>query len=124
MSTPLTIEGIMLGGAKERIEDAIAQCIQNIVDPNTSAKKAREVLVKIKIIPNEQRNVAALSVDAVAKLQSPVPLETSITIGHDPRTGVVEASELSSGENPAQHTLEGTMENGKIVNFKHAQGGV
>ena len=47
------------------------------------------------------------------------PIETSIYIGANPKTGEIGASEMSSGENPLQTTLPGTESAipGKIIKF-------
>ena len=82
----------------ERIHEEIKRAIQNIVDPNTPAKKVRKVKMEIAIRPNEQRNMAEIVVSTSSTLCPPEPIETSIYIGADPRTGEVGASEMQGGE--------------------------
>ena len=40
MSIPLTIESLYGGGAVERLHKALQEALQNILDPNTTAKKS------------------------------------------------------------------------------------
>jgi hypothetical protein len=108
----LTVESLYGGGAVERFHGELEKAIANIVDPNTPAKKPRKVKLEMIIKPNEHRNMAEVLVTTSCSLQSPQPLETSIYIGADPRTGEIGASEMVSGENPEQHTFPGTMETG------------
>ncbi len=108
----LTVENLYGGGAVERFHSELEKVIANILDPNTPAKKPRKVKLEMTIKPNEQRNMAEVLVTTSCSLQAPEPLETSIYIGADPRTGEIGASEIVSGENPEQHIFPGTMETG------------
>lgn len=116
MSIPLTIENLYGGGAVERLHKAMQDALQNILDPNTPAKKPRKVKLELTIKPNEQRNMAELTVSTSTTLCPPEPLETSIMLEHDPRTGEMGASELFGGENPRQHVLN--VSQFKAVNGK------
>lgn len=92
----LTVESLYGGGAVERFHGELEKAIANIVDPNTPAKKPRKVKLEMIIKPNEHRNMAEVLVTTSCSLQSPQPLETSIYIGADPRTGEIGASEKSA----------------------------
>ena len=116
----LTIENLYGGGVVERLHEELEKVIANICDPNTPAKKKRKVKLEISISPNEMRNMAEVLVTASSVLAPPEAIETSIYIGADPRTGEVAASEITSGENPLQHTFPDTMTKGKITNFTPA----
>lgn len=116
MSIPLTIESLYGGGAVERLHGAMQEALQNILDPNTPAKKSRKVKLELVIKPNEQRNMAEVLVTTSTTLCPPEPLETSIIIDKD-GDGKAQASELASGENPGQVKLPGTMNKGKIAHF-------
>ena len=116
---PLKVETLYNGGVVERLHDELTRDIQNIYEPATPDNKARKVKLEIAIKPNEQRNMAEVVVSTSSTLCPPEPLETSIYIGTDPTTGEVAASEISSGENPAQSVLPGVTESmpGKITQF-------
>lgn len=101
----LSVENLYGGGVVERIHDEIKRVIQNIMDPNTPAKKVRKVKMEIAIKPNEQRNMAEVVVSTSSTLCPPEPIETSIYIGADPRTGEVGASEMQGGETFGQAIL-------------------
>lgn len=120
---PLKIETLYGGGAVERLQEEIQRVIANICDPNTPAKKARKVKLEITVKPNEQRNMAEVIVTTSSVICPPEPLETSIYIGNDPRTGEVAASEITSGENLDQNLLPGAQEHmpGKITRFPDAK---
>lgn len=120
---PLKIETLYGGGAVERLQEEIQRVIANICDPNTPAKKVRKIKLELVVKPNEQRNMAEVIVTTSSVICSPEPLETSIYIGNDPRTGEVAASEITSGENPDQNLLPGAQEHmpGKITRFPDAK---
>ena len=60
-----TISG---GAVIERANLELEKVLENIQDPNTSAKAIREVNVKIKIKPSDDRSVGAVTIQAVSKL--------------------------------------------------------
>lgn len=105
----LNVSTLSGGALVERIQDEISKAIANITDPNTPAKKARTVTMKMTIKPNEQRNMAEVS----------VPIETGIYIGMNPKTGEIGASEMTSGEDPMQNILPNVESAlpGKITRF-------
>lgn len=116
----LTVENLCNGGAMERVQEELKRVITNIVDPNTPAKKPRKVKMEITIRPNENRNMAEVLVTTSSSLQAPEPIETSIYIGMDPRTGEVGAEEMASGENPGQGKLFGTETSANVSHFTPA----
>lgn len=117
MSIPLTVPNLCNGGLVERIHEEVERAVANITDPNTEAKKPRTITAKITIKPNEHRNMAEVMVSVSSSLQPSKPLETSIMLEHDPRTGAIGASEMSNGENYGQKLLPHVPEKGKIANF-------
>ncbi len=113
----LTVPNMCNGGLVERLHAELQKAIENILDPNTTAKKARTVTLKITIKPNEHRNMAEIMVATSSSLCPPAPIETGLYIGKDPRTGEVDAQEMAPSENPEQTILPGTMTKGKITTF-------
>jgi hypothetical protein len=115
MSIPLTVESLAGGGAVERLHKAIQDALDNILDPNTEAKKPRKVKMILTIKPKEARNMGDMTVETSTVLCAPKPLESTILIdqGADGR-GV--ACELASGEIPGQQALSEEMHpDGKIA---------
>jgi hypothetical protein len=103
MSIPLTMETLCGGGVIESLHHEIQQVLNNVADPNTEAKKVREVRLVIKVKPNEHRNMAEVSVQASSKLIAAAPLSTAIIIDKDGNRAV--AAEIFDGENPGQLVL-------------------
>lgn len=63
-----SLSDLMDGGVEERFNTAIAEVWENIYDPNTEARKTREVNIKVKITPNERRDSCDFRVSVVPKL--------------------------------------------------------
>jgi hypothetical protein len=117
MSIPLTMETLCGGGVIESLHHEIQNVLDNVADPNTEAKKVREVRLVIKVKPNDHRNMADVTVQASSKLIAAAPLATSIIIDKDGNRTV--AAELYGGENPGQLTLPEIAHNAhNISQFK------
>ena len=120
----LNVATLSSGALVERLQEEIERAIANITDPNTPAKKPRKVKMEMTIKPNEQRNMAEVVISTASTLVAPKPLETSIYIGADPKTGKIGASEVVGQEDPGIHLLPGIEErqHGKLAaNVKHFQ---
>lgn len=115
MSVKLSVETLYNGGVAEVLMAELNKVVQNILDPNTEPKKERSVTLKMKIKPNEQRNMAELRVETTSKLCPNQPIETSIMIAKNLKTGEVHCEEICSSEFPEQHSFEGTHNAGKLA---------
>ncbi len=77
----LSIINMANGAACEQFDYELGRVIRNIADPNTPAKKAREVTLKIKITPDENRMIGAMEVTVDSKLASQQTLLTALVMG-------------------------------------------
>ena len=71
------------GELNNKFAVAIKDITSNIYDPRTDAKKAREINIKIKFIPNELRTSADISAEVKTKLAPQKETFTSAYIGVD-----------------------------------------
>lgn len=69
----LTIENIANGALPELFNHELDKIIKNIRDINTECKTARELKIVIKMIPDDEREVAATSIQCSSKL---APIES------------------------------------------------
>jgi hypothetical protein len=95
----------MDGGVEERFNDALAKVWENVYDPNTEARKAREVVMKVKIIPNERRDSCDFRVDVVPKLAPPVSLSQTVMLNIG-TNGEIVATERTD-QIPGQFDIDG-----------------
>lgn len=75
-----TLASFLGGGVEENYNYELNKIKKNIADPNTSSKAAREITIKIKFIPNEERQKISTSVSIVSKLAPSVPQETTLQL--------------------------------------------
>ena len=69
MFLPIKLGELMNGALEEKFQYAKKQVISNILDLNTPAKKAREITIKIKFVPkNDRRESVAVLTDISTKL--------------------------------------------------------
>ena len=95
----------MDGGVEELFNNVLNQVWENVFDPNTDAKKPREVNLKIKIVPNERRDSCDFRVSVVPKLAPKVDLSQTVmlNIGAD---GSIVATERTN-QLPGQIDIDG-----------------
>ena len=69
------------GAIKERCDIEMSKIIDNIMDINTAATKARELKLTVKFTPSSDRKNVQVSTQAQCKLQPTEPLATALYIG-------------------------------------------
>ena len=88
----LSLKNLGNGAAIEKFDHELAKVIGNIIDPNTDPKATREIILKVKLTPDDYRANCVTSVEASCKLAKDIPYLTAIGVGVDPG-GVVRAQE-------------------------------
>ena len=89
----VSFETIGYGAAIERADLKLSRVLKNIQDPNTSPKAVREINIKIKIKPSEDRGAGQVEIQATSKLAPVIEHVTQVYIGKD-MTGAPEISEI------------------------------
>ena len=56
------------GCAPERFQAELDKVLENIIDPNTDAKAVREVVLRLRIKPDENRDQLAIEMTVASKL--------------------------------------------------------
>lgn len=97
LGEPLSFENLGCGAAEEKFEDALKKVLANILDPNTRPQVAREVILRVKIKPSEERTDADVIIDCQTKLASDRAFPTKIFIGRDVN-GKPEAHEVNANQ--------------------------
>lgn len=84
----------LVGGAlQEQFAKSFEKVVENLQNPNTPYKNAREITIKLKFTQNEKRDDVKCGILVSEKLAPQAPMETSFSIGTDLRTGEVFATE-------------------------------
>lgn len=100
-----SILDMAMGAIKERTDYEMAKIIDNILDVNTPATKARELNIKIKFTPGESRNAVAVSSVVSAKIQPTGAITTMLSVGAD-INGEISAVEMTA-QTPGQMNIYG-----------------
>lgn len=97
LGEPLSFDNLGAGAAEERFEDALKKVLANILDPNTRPQTAREIILRVKIKPSEDRTDADVIIACDTKLASDKAFPTKIFIGRDV-SGSPEAHEINANQ--------------------------
>lgn len=100
-----SLSDLMDGGVEERFNDALDKVWKNVYDPNTNPTSPREVVLKVKIKPNERRDACDFNVDVFPKLAPPIPLTQTVMLQLN-GDGSVTATERTE-QIPGQMNMEG-----------------
>ena len=110
-----SLDDLFDGGVRERFNNALRRVWDNVFDPNTDPKAAREITLKVKIKPSERRDAAAFNVDVVSKLAPPVSLSQTVMLQMN-GSGEIIATERSN-QIPGQIDMDGNEKIPKVVFF-------
>lgn len=116
----LTIANIARGALAEQFDVELEKVLDNVLDPNTEAKKPRKIQITVEIKPNdEKRGNATVKVTTKSTIIPSNSLVTMIVIGKD-KEGNIEAAELGQ-EIYGQMEIKDNgaiEESGNVVNYK------
>lgn len=109
------------GTFEERVDRAMAEAIDNILDPNTKATAKRSITLNIELRPDKERSHIEVSVSVKTKLETLNPVPTSLAIVADGNGELVVAEMVS--QVPGQMSMAGDIqEEPKILKLLEAQG--
>lgn len=106
MERPIkALSDLMDGSVEERFNEELKKVWNNIYDPNTEAKKARTLTLKVKIVPNERRDSCDFRVNVTSTLAPYADLTQTVMLSLAP-DGSIRATERTE-QVPGQLDMEG-----------------
>ncbi|MEK5480336.1 replication terminator protein [Paenibacillus sp. FSL R5-0407] len=96
-SVEIKLESLADGSISERFNQELQKVLINIADPNTEAKTTRKINISLTIKPNENREMAEVSISATSTLAPAKEVLTTIIMDRD-NEGKPAAAELKSGQ--------------------------
>ena len=93
----LTLANFGNGAVNEIFDRELQRVLKDIMDPNTEPTAQREVILKIVIKPDEERDLGVVGVKATSKLAGSRAFISKLAFGHN-KSGKVEARECFSGQ--------------------------
>lgn len=93
MHTSLTLEKMSFanlcgGAAAEQFDRELSTVLDNIADPNAKAKVAREITIKVTIVPTDDRSRAVVACKTTSKLAPADALEAHVDLVQEGRKQV------------------------------------
>lgn len=117
----VTLQNLGGGAAAEQFNHELNRVLENILDPNTRATAPREITLKVKIKPDDDRELADLEIHCASKLAAVKPYPTQIYIGVQ-RGGEVVATEYNPKQLHLNDTPTGQADGENIVRFETKKG--
>lgn len=96
MANIIDLNNFANGAVAERFNLELQKVLENIADPNTDPKKARKLVLTVKVSGNENRDIADVEVEAKLTLAPAKPIESKLVIDRDNK-GKIIGAELKSG---------------------------
>lgn len=87
----------MNGALAEKMELAMVEVAENILDPNYPAKGKRKITATITFDPDEQRDIAKATLEVRTTLAARKPMEQRVLFNRD-RAGKANMAELNSAD--------------------------
>jgi hypothetical protein len=118
---PVTLYNLVGGAVAEHFDEELARVVANILDPNTDAEAVREINVKLKIKPGNDRRIGAVSIQVTSKTGPISGLGTMFYFGkHGGRSFAVEnnPNQPSLFDEPAKPTKV-DFTTGEIADVDH-----
>ena len=109
---PVTLHTIAGGAAAELFDRELERIVADILDLNTEACAIREIDIKVKIKPDENRNFGAVAITVTSKTGAPKGVGTMLFFGK--RNGMPVAVE----NNPQQPKLFDQLGPRPVVDFE------
>lgn len=101
---PITLSELADGAVEERFKLTIARVLENLMDPNTSHKKARKVTVTFTLKTNEARQFAEYDVSVVPTFAPAAPVQGGLLLKTD-ASGFTVAVEPKQEKLPLENAL-------------------
>lgn len=81
--TPISIENVCDGAMVDAFETSLRKCLANIMDPNTEARRKREIRLVLTLHPKEDRVQINCEFECTEKLASMIPATSRMYVGKD-----------------------------------------
>lgn len=97
------------GAIMEQVNVEVSRIVDNILDPNTDAKKKRQLVLTVDFSPSSDRSAVVVSATAKSKLLPNNAIQTTLYVGADASTGEVQAVEMVP-QIPGQQGFDGSIQ--------------
>ena len=114
------------GALQEKLNKELQKVFNNMMDPNTPWKNKRQIMIKMTLEQNEDRDDCKAEIQVETKLAPVKSIETRFSLGRDLDNGEVYAAEYGPGIKGQMSMDEYLEENetkneGKVIDMRQAQ---
>ena len=115
-----SILDMAMGAIKERVDYEMGHIVDNILDPNTEAKKKRKLVLTLEFQPDSNRQVITVSTTAKSALVPTDPVMTTLYVAAELGTGQLQVVEMVP-QVPGQMAMDGDeQDEPKVLKFERA----
>ena len=93
-----SLDDLMDGGVRERFKTELDKVWNNVYDPNTDPEKTREIILRVKITPNQQRDSANFRVDVTSKLAPMESLQQTVLLSLTGSGQIIDFEDIGAEE--------------------------
>ncbi|MBQ8960881.1 MAG: hypothetical protein IJ071_06655 [Ruminococcus sp.] len=97
------------GAIMEQVNMEVGKIVDNILDPNTDAKKKRQLSLTVDFAPSADRQTVVITATAKSKLLPNHAVQTTLYVGVDTSTGEIQAVEMVP-QIPGQQSFDGDVQ--------------
>ncbi|APF21634.1 replication terminator protein [Clostridium butyricum] len=109
----INLESFADGALAEKVNMALRQVLDNMIDPNTDWKIKRKLTIDMTLVTGEDRELTEVNIIAKTKLAPSKALQAKIVIGTDGKGGVL-ASEYKK-QVPGQSVMRVDENTGELL---------
>lgn len=107
-----------MGAIEERVNYEMGGVLDNILDPNTEAKKKRKMTITLEFLPDAERRTIQVNAGVKSSLVPTDPVLTSLYVASNPASGEMEVYEMVP-QIPGQQAMSGDVqEDPKVLKFE------
>lgn len=122
---PTTLSTLADGAVEERFEIELQKVFDNIIDPNTSHKAKRELIIKLTFETDENRQISNVVIDTKANLAPAKGIATMFLMDRD-SSGNAIGAEFAQGrlfDDSTSSAESSSTDSGKVSYLEQKQSG-
>ncbi len=118
-SETMDLSNIARGAINEAFTEEFKKVLENILDPNTPAKKKRKITISLEFTPNEKRDQAIVNTVVKSTIVPAESVDTIVAIGRTKSQAIIAQELMTQAVGQLEITNNGNIEEpGTKIIFK------
>ncbi len=115
----MDLSNIARGAINEAFTEEFKKVLENILDPNTPAKKKRKITISLELTPNEKRDQAIVNTVVKSTIVPAESVDTIMAIGRTKNQSIIAQELMTQAVGQLEITNNGNIEEpGTKIIFK------